>query len=85
MMTIFRGEEKIGTLQDAKIRNLEIEGLWIGYFDPIDAQTEPYTLKTGNEIYEDCWLSETKGVNNGSIVKFQALRKTADEEKKKKK
>lgn len=74
-MEIFKDSEKIGKLQGVQIKGLEIEGLWINHFEPIDMQTDPYTLKNGNEIYEECWLSHSRGSSNGLIVKFLAARK----------
>ena len=74
-MDILKDNKKIGTLHNFKINELEIEGLWIGYFEPIDIQNEPYILKKGNELYENCWLFNSTRTNNGSIVKFQVGRK----------
>lgn len=80
-MDIFKDDKKIGTLQKVRITGLQIEGLWIGFFEPIDIQNEPYTLKKGNELYENCWLSDSTGTSNGSNVKFQIGRKRRVDDK----
>ena len=82
-MDIFKDNKKIGTLQKVRITGLQIEGLWIGFFEPIDIQNEPYTLKEGNELYENCWLSDSTRTSNGSNVKFQIGRKRRVDDKEK--
>ena len=83
-MDIFHGNKKIGSLHSAKVRGLEIEGLWINYFGSIQDQTEAYTLKDVDVTYNGCWLSKSTGSSNGSNVEFQATNKTVVPDKKQK-
>lgn len=77
-MDIHLGSKRIGTLQGATINGLKIEGMWPGFFDPIDFQKEPYTLKDGNIIFEGCLLSSARGVASGSYVEFEATKRVSE-------
>lgn len=80
-MEVFNGSEKIGNLNDVTIsksgKDFEIRGLWIGYYEPVNEQLDPYTLKDGNDSYEGCWLKNSNGVAEGSVVTFDATRKVS--------
>lgn len=74
-MDIYQCDNKVGILSQVQVNGLEIKGLWAGYFDQINSNLAPYTLKDKDVIFVDCWLSNKSDANNGSYVTFEATRK----------